>query len=116
MPVQLQISLVIGSILFLAFLINQIRKSKFSIELAVVWVAFGFGIVLISLFPEFIYTVSAFIGVLSPINAVYLVMIFFSYVLLFFAYLRISRLEDQIKNLAHVIAMLKKETDDEGKK
>ncbi len=109
MPKLLQMLLIIGSFSFFVFLIHQIRKSKFSIDLAVGWVIWGLGVFLLSLFPEVIYFLANLFGVLSPINAVFLVMIFLLYVLLFFSFLRISKLENQIKDLTHYIAIEKKD-------
>lgn len=112
MPLQVQILLIIGSVLFFLFLVRNIKKSKLSIEMAVIWVLWGIGIIVISIFPQLVYKLTRMIGIQAPINTIFLIMIFLLYTLTFFLYIKISVLEDKTKSAIQEIALLRKELED----
>lgn len=112
MTSQLQFFLVIGSLLFFFASVKMIKHSKFSSDLAVIWVVWGLGIILISIFPDIIYQLTALFGFIAPINMLYLFMIFFLYCLVFYLYLKVSTVEDKLKSLIQEVALLKKEIDE----
>ncbi|MDO5085840.1 MAG: DUF2304 domain-containing protein [Erysipelotrichaceae bacterium] len=112
MSLQVQILLIIGSVLFFLFLVRNIKKSKLSIEMAVIWVLWGIGIIVISIFPQLVYKLTRMIGIQAPINTIFLIMIFLLYTLTFFLYIKISVLEDKTKSAIQEIALLRKELED----
>ena len=112
MPFELQFSLLVASILTFLIIIRNIRKSKLSTDLATVWILWGAGLIFLSLFPSIAYALGHAIGIMSPVNGVFLIMIFLLYVLVFVLYLRLSVLEEKTKNLIHVIALMRKEAED----
>lgn len=116
MTSQLQFFLVIGSLLFFAVSLRLIKKSKFSSDMAIIWLVWGLGIIFISLFPEIIYQLTALFGFMAPINMLFLFMIFFLYCLVFYLYLKLSSQEDKLKSLIHEVALLKKQIDEDQKK
>lgn len=112
MSLQVQILLIIGSVLFFLFLVRNIKKSKLSIEMAVIWVLWGIGIIVISIFPQLVYKLTRMIGIQAPINTIFLIMIFLLYTLTFFLYIKISVLENKTKSAIQEIALLRKELED----
>ena len=112
MPLQLQITLFVVSFIVFLMILKYIKKAKLSTEMATVWILWSIGLVVISIFPELIYRAGSLIGIISPFNTVYLVMIFLLYILVFYLYLKVSILEEKTKNLVHVIALIEKEKKD----
>lgn len=113
MTLHLQISLFCISVVVFFVLLRNIRKSKISTDMATVWILWGIGLIVLSLFPQIIDVFGKIVGIVTPVNALYLMMIFLLYVLVFFLYIKISLLEEKIKNLIHVVALDEKEREDE---
>ena len=105
MPIQLQVFLVIISIIVFISIIRFIKKSKLSTQMAVIWILWSIGLILISVFPTIIYNLSKILGIIAPMNTLFLLMMFILYCLVFFLYLRISILEYKLKNLAQHIGI-----------
>lgn len=102
---KLQIVLFIISFLFFVIILCYIKKSKLSTDLATLWILWGIGLIILSLFPSIINYISRLLGVIAPINALFLIMIFLLYCMVFYLFLKVSVLEDEIKCLAQYIAI-----------
>lgn len=109
MSFQIQVILIIASIVTFIVILKLIRKSKLSTDFAVIWILWGIGVIILSLFPQMFYTVSDLLGISSAINALFLMMIFLLYMLVFFVFLTMSIQREKTKNLVHEVALLKKE-------
>lgn len=105
MSLQLRFFLILFSILFFSFVLMYIRKSKMSLDSAALWVLWSLGVVFIAFFPEIITWISHILGIAAPINSVFLIMIFLLYALVFFAYIKVSLLEEKLKNLIQKLGM-----------
>ena len=108
----LQVCLLVGSIFVLYVVIKSVLKNKINIHYAIVWIIWGIGMVLISMFPGIIYKVSNFMGIQIPVNAVFLIMMFFLYCITFYFYFVISKHSEEIVALDYEIAMLKKKIEE----
>ena len=76
MPIFLRILLIIVSILTVYFVLIKIRKAQLQIEDSIFWFLFSFSLLIVSVIPNFVITLSAKIGIESPANFVFLVIIF----------------------------------------
>ena len=112
----LQMCLLAGSLVVLFIVIKSVLKNKMNIHYAIVWIVWGVGMVVISLFPNIIYVLASLIGIQMPVNAVFLIMIFLLYCLTFYIYFVISRHNEDIVNLDYEIAVLKKKIEELEKK
>ena len=112
MPIQLQVFLVIISIIVFIAIIRFIKKSKLSTQMAVIWILWSICLILISVFPTIIYNLSKILGIIAPMNTLFLLMMFILYCLVFFLYLRISILEYKLKTLAQHIGIHEKNDTD----
>ncbi len=106
----LQLSLLLGSIAVLIFVIKNVLKNKINIRYAVIWIIWGISMVIISAFPGIVYKLASFIGIETPSNAVFLVMMFLLYCLTIYIYF--SRHNEDIINLDYEIAVLKKKVEE----
>lgn len=112
MSAFLRIILVVGAVCLLVFMLKRIRQAKLKIEYTVFWILFSSVLVLMGIFPKVLYVISNKIGFQSPINMIYLVIIFILIVKLFFTTIQISQLENKIDSLVQQIAIDKKIDDD----
>jgi hypothetical protein len=111
MTAHLQYTLIAISLIVTFMIIRFIRRNKLSTQMAVIWILWSIGLVLISIFPNMIYSLSKFLGIQSSMNTLFLLMVFILYCLVFFLYLKISILENKLYSLAQYVAI-----DENGKK
>jgi len=115
MPTGLRIFLIIGSLLTAAYVLGRIRKSKMSMESSVFWILFSMVLVVLGIFPDIAEWFARSLGIISPVNLVYLVIIFLLLVKVFVQDQRIARLEGQAKNLTQAFALRGMEEEKEKK-
>ncbi|MBR3151088.1 MAG: DUF2304 domain-containing protein [Erysipelotrichaceae bacterium] len=111
----LQIFLFTFSLLSLVMILRSVYRNKMNIHFAMIWIVFGIVLTVISIFPKLISYLSMIMGIYAPANTIFLVTIFFLYALSFYAYLRISKLSDQVQSLNYEIALLKKKLEERNK-
>lgn len=114
MSLALRIILIIGSALAFVVCITKIKQAKLKIEHSLTWMFSSLLLVLMSIFNGAVTCISDKIGFVSPANFVFLIIIFFLLVQVFIFNLRISELNEKIKNLNHYIAL--KENSKKSKK
>ncbi|GFI70638.1 hypothetical protein IMSAG249_02467 [Lachnospiraceae bacterium] len=109
MSAGLRILLLLMAFVSCTYAIKKIRKSQMKIEEVIYWIAFAFLILLLAIFPKGGILIAEFLGVESPVNFVYLVMIFMLIVKVFFLSLKISQLEHKLWTLTQEIAIWQNE-------
>ena len=105
--------LLIGSIFTFLFVMRLIRKSAVRIEDTFFWIFFSALMIILALFPRIPYKLSTLLGFQSPVNLVYLVIIFVLIVNQFLMSLKISKLTIKQKELVQAIAINAKQSKDE---
>ena len=111
----LRIILIAVSLLSVVFCLYKIRKSKLKIDYSLFWIVFSVLLLVISVFPQIPFFLSDLCGIQSPVNFIFLFMIFILLILLFKQTLKISHLEEMVQNLTEEIA-LKEVMNDDSKK
>jgi hypothetical protein len=109
MSTQIQIILIIGTILSFFSLVFKIKKSKLNIDYASLWIIGSMLLIILAIFPNIIYVISNFVGIKSPINMVFVLAIFTLFFFVFYLLLKISILEEKLKNLIQQISIDRKE-------
>ena len=112
MGTWLSIILVASSIITFIFVMRLIRKSTVRIEDTFFWIIFSLILVILSIFPDIAFYLSDLLGFQSPINLVFLVIIFILIINQFYMSLKISRLTIKQKELVQAIAINSKQTSD----
>ena len=102
---SMRILLLLGSVMTAVYVLRKVRKSKMRTEASVFWLLFSVVLVLLGLFPEIAIGVSEWVGIQSPANLVYLVVIFLLIIKLFLMDHQIAKLQDQLTHVAQHIAM-----------
>lgn len=112
----LRVILIIGAVLLMIFMLKRIRQSKLKIEYTIFWIVFSAILVVMGLFPKVFYRISDFFGFQSPINMIYLVILFVLIVKMFFMTIQISQLENKIDSLTQQVAIDRKDDNDRRKR
>ena len=107
MTTSLRILLIVISFFTMISIVSRTRKSKLKISYAMFWIVFSTVLMLISIFPSIIYFFSSLIGIQSPANLVYLIVIFILIIDNFYITIKLSHTEDMIQNLTEELAIRK---------
>lgn len=105
MSPAIRILLILCSLLFLVSVLKRIRKAKLQIEYAIFWVLLACVLVVLALFPQLASLAAVLLGVVSPVNLIFLVMIFILLVKVFFQTIEIAHLEYKLRELVQKMAL-----------
>ncbi len=105
MPASLRLMLIGCSALMLLYAAYRIRRSAMRLEDSIVWILMGAFFILISVFPDIIYGLCAWLGIMSPSNLVYLIVIAFLMIQVFYDAIKISALSGRVDSLAQELAL-----------
>ena len=109
MTLTLRALLIIVSVLATTGVIGRIRKAKMQIEDAVFWVLFSFLLILLAVVPRVLYFFTELLGMQSPANLLFLVIIGLLLMKVFSMSIKMSLLEERLKTLAQNEALEKLE-------
>jgi len=112
MSSTLRIVLIIGSVLFFAFIVNMVRTKKLELKYALIWLLTSFSFVVMSVFPQTVFFVAEILAVEVPANALFLCIIFLLLLMVFALTVAVSRQAGRIKRLVQEMGMLKSEIND----
>ena len=115
MPFVQRIFLITGALATLVYFIRKIRRSKLKINHSIFWMVFGLILLFLALMPESLFLVSYFLGFQSPVNLLYVLVIFLLVVKLFTTTMRLSKLSEQVEALAQELAIYQLDRQDAEK-
>lgn len=90
-----------------AFFLSKIRKAKAYINDVIFWMSFSMILVILSIFPRVLTVFSTLLGIQSPTNFLFLVVIFLLLVHQFSLTIRVSALEEKTNKLGRCYALEK---------
>ena len=105
MSLSLKIVMIIISMLTCFYIARKLRKSQMNINDTVFWIFFAVILVLLSVFPGIASWGSRLLGFQAPVNFVFVVVIFLLILRMFTMSIKISVLEDKLKNLTEEIGI-----------
>lgn len=108
MTITLRVILIICSLISFILCITKIKQAKLKIENSVIWMIGSILLILMSIFSSAVEWISSKLGFMAPVNFVFLVIIGFLLIQEFIYNIRISELNEKIKNLNHYIALKEK--------
>lgn len=115
MSLSLRFLLLLGSAATLFYFTRSIRKSRLKINHAIFWIVFGLMLMVLAVIPEGIYWLSWLLGFQSPVNLVYVAVIFLLILKLFTTTVKLSRLSEQVAALTQEVALAKLDADQKAK-
>ena len=108
-PSRIQVLAIIGSILFLIFIIELIRKRKIKEEYGLLWIFFSLVFIVISLWRQGLEVLSRLLGIFYAPAAFLLILIIAMLLILIQYSLVISRLSEHYKALNQQMGILRLE-------
>lgn len=108
-PSRIQVLAIIGSILFLIFIIELIRKRKIKEEYGLLWIFFSLVFIVISLWRQGLEVLSRLLGIFYAPAAFLLILIVAMLLILIQYSLVISRLSEHYKALNQQMGILRLE-------
>ena len=116
MSVTLRILLLLAAAATVIWILYKIRRLKVKMEDTIFWIFFAGILCILGLFPEIVYKFTNLIGIMSPANFIFLVMIIILFEKVFTLSIIVSQLEEKITVLSAEVALRSHETDKEHEK
>ena len=101
----MRVLLIIGSVITAFYVLKKIRRSRMRTEDSLFWLFFALILVILGVFPGIAIGVYEWIGVQSPANLVFLVVIFLLIVRVFMMDQQLSKLRQQVTNTVQRVAI-----------
>ena len=106
MTLTLRIVLIIASIFVVFYTIRKIRKSQLNIDDSVFWIGFSVMLLIMSIFPQVVTFFTQLLGIASPVNFVFLFVIFLIIIKLFKLAIDLSITKHRLNHLIQRIAII----------
>ena len=101
----IRVCLIVGSLITAAYVLRRVRHAKVQIEDTIFWLLFSAALLVLAFFPGIAYWASNLLGFQSPINFVYVVIIFLLLAKLFLLSIRVSQLDSRLRILTEQVAL-----------
>ncbi len=108
----LRILLILVSVIAGIYAVKKIRKSQMKIENAIFWFVLAVVLAILSIFPEIVIFAAKKVGVESPVNLIYLIMIFLLFYKAFTLSVKVAQLEHKVNILTAESAINHKKIND----
>lgn len=105
MSPTMRILLLVSALLTAGWILYKIRKLKVKMEDAIFWVIFAGILSVLGLFPGITYRLTDVLGIMSPANLIFLVIIFLLLEKVFTLSIIVSQLEEKITVLSAEVAL-----------
>lgn len=107
MNFQLQMTLLLCATGFFIFVINMVRNYKLDLRYSLTWIVSAILFILLAIFPGMIKGIARMLGIKEPVNALFLVVIFFLLLITLTLTIALSKKSNSIKNLVQEVGILK---------
>ena len=84
---------------------RKLGKAQMQVYDTVFWILFAVLLVVLSVFPNVAIWCAVRLGVISPVNFIFLVMIFLLFLLVFLLSIKLSNLQENFKSLVEELAV-----------
>ncbi|MBO6066422.1 MAG: DUF2304 domain-containing protein [Lachnospiraceae bacterium] len=105
MSLPLRVMLIVASILTGFYIREKLKKSQMQIADVLFWLFFAVALIFMSIFPEAVEWFTDLLGVQSPVNFVFLVVIFLVIIRCFALSVKVSHLEAKLDGLVEDVAV-----------
>ena len=105
MSIILRCALILVSVLTFMIIVKRIRNAKVQIEYSLFWIVFAAGLLVLAFVPDLAGWAATILGIQSPANFIFLFVIFVLLVHQFFNSIKISQMENKLKELTQELAV-----------
>ena len=99
----IRVCLILGSFITAGYILRRVRHAK--IEDTIFWLLFSAALLILAIFPGIAYWAANLLGFMSPINFVYVVIIFLLLAKQFFMSIKLSQLDSKVRILTEQVAL-----------
>ncbi|MBO3285367.1 DUF2304 domain-containing protein [Paenibacillus sp. FSL M8-0228] len=111
-PIQLKLILLFFCVMILVILIKKIKKYQLELKYALLWIFINLAGIFLSIFPHFLFYISDWLYIETPVNALFLLSLVALFFVLYSLTVASSRSSNKIKNLSQEIGLLKIEIEE----
>jgi hypothetical protein len=98
--------------MILVILIKKIKKYQLELKYALLWIFINLAGIFLSIFPHFLFYISDWLYIETPVNALFLLSLVALFFVLYSLTVASSRSSNKIKNLSQEIGLLKIEIEE----
>ncbi len=109
MTLNLRVILIICSILSFILCVRKIKQAKLKVENSIIWMSGSIILILMSIFSKAVEWISQKLGFMAPVNFVFVTIIAFLLIEVYMLNLKITEVNEKVKNLNHYIALRENE-------
>lgn len=106
MNIQLQLFLIIVIVIFLCAMVILLKNRKLSLRYTLLWLMSGFVLLIVAIFPGIISWLTKLIGIVSPVNAVFVLEAIFVLMIMLSLTVIVSQINRKLKRLIQDNAVL----------
>ena len=110
--IKLRVFLIVAVVIYLAVIINMLRKEKLDLKYTLIWLLTGLVLLIFGVFPELTYQVSALVGIETPVNMIFVIEAIFVLAILLSLTVIVSQLNKKNRRLTQSVALLEKRLKD----
>ena len=114
-PTSLRVILIGSSLFVLVYVIYNSIKTKMNIRYAILWILWAIVVFVLGLFPAWALKVAQTMGFVTVYNFIFVVMIAILFGFSYYSYVKMSKMDEELKKLNYAIAVLNKERSKENK-
>ncbi|MHB1485137.1 MAG: DUF2304 domain-containing protein [Saccharofermentanales bacterium] len=107
METFLQIALIAGTIVFFVYIVDMIRLRKLELRYTLLWLFTSVSFIFMAIFPGIIKWVAEILSIKEPVNALFLITLFFLIMIIFSLTVAIAAKSRSIIVLTQEIGMMK---------
>lgn len=108
MVITLKIFLIMGILLYFTLIFFFLKHKALILKYSLLWIITGIVMLFIVVFPHYMEVVANFLGIVSVVNAVFALELFFVMIILMSITSIVSRQNDKNKQLVQQIGLLEK--------
>lgn len=113
MSITLRILLLLASIVTAVWILWRVRKAKVKMEDAIFWICMALVLFVMGTFTKLTFWLSGLLGIQSPANCVFIIIIALLIEKIFTLSIKFSQLEDKVEVLTAEVALRTKDLEDE---
>lgn len=108
MVLQLRIFLIIGILIYLLIIFHLLKRKKLNLKYTLIWLLAAFVMLISAVFPDIINRISSLVGIVSPVNLVFVLEGMFVLLILLSLTTIVSHMNQRIYKLTQTQALLEK--------
>lgn len=108
MSIRLRITLIVGIVLFALYIINLLMKKRLHLKYTLLWLVMILGMLFATFFPDLIAFISNTLGIITPVNFIFVLAGMFSLVIIVSITAIVSHMNNRIFRLVQNQALLEK--------